>query len=214
MNHFFGKGRMIYLAGAAVLLAAGAAAQDQTTTSLGGEKTAGIRQTLKDLPGGPLGTVAVLVVALVVIGGLVFLITGRRRENPNGDPMYTEPQPQDSGNTKFEQLLAETQGLYLRVQGGESKGYFRKIERLARIFLERTGTPNSRQMSYEEIMIAVGGGSYTPKQTAALVSIFERCRQGSEHEGAKIDFTAAELIKDLRVLVKQAAEETSPKAGV
>lgn len=213
MKLFIATGRMTYLAGAAVLLAARAAAQMEGTTMTLSEKPASLKDKLtSNLPGGPMGAIALLLVALVVIGGLVFLITGRRREEMNDEQMYTEPPQQDS--SKFEQLLAETQGLFLRVQGGESKGYFRKIERLARIFLERTGTPGARQMTHEEIMSAIGGGAYTPKQTAGLVSIFERCKQGSEHEGEKIDFTAAELIKDLRVLVKQAAEDTSPKAGV
>jgi hypothetical protein len=192
------------------LAATSALAQDTTSSS---QAAAGRLSRLKGLtenfPVGFTGVIIILVILVAIVGLVALLTSGGRRRDEHSDEIYTEPAPGES--SKFEQLLAETQGMFLRIQGGESKGYYRKIERLARIFLERIGVSGARQMSFEEIVLLLNGGTFSQKQAGALLSIFERCKQGAEHEGEKIDFTATELIKDLRVLVKQAAEETSPR---
>lgn len=191
------------LCAAVALTAARAAAQG---TNL--PENPGTLNRLYNSFGGPVGVLILVAVLLVIVVGLGFMLTGRRRGHPS-EELYPEPSVAES--SRFEQLLAETQGLFLRVQGGESKGYFRKIERLTRIFLERIGIAGALLMPYDEMVALLNGGALPQKQSVILISILERCRQGSEHEGAKVDFTAGDLIKDLRLLVKQAAEETSPK---
>lgn len=208
------SGRISFWAGALLLTATSVMAQDGTTetASQAGEAN-GLRRVVESIPGGLMGGVIILIIALIVVVGLIAMLSGgSRRREEHVEEFYSEPiNPGES--SRFEQLLAETQGLTLRVQGGENKGYYRKIERLSRIFLERIGVSGARQMSYDEIMAVINSGNFSQKQAAALQSIFERCKQGSEHEGEKVDFTAAELIKDLRSLVKQAAEETHTRSS-
>lgn len=147
-------------------------------------------------------------VFFILLIGLVLYMFGRRGGSQAGqlEEAYSEPEVESS---RFEQLLAEIQGLSLRIQGGESKGYYRKIEALARIYLERIGCSGARQMSEEEIEALLNGGAIPAKQATSLASIFERCHQGAEHESEKLDFSASELLRDLRVLVKQAEETPS-----
>lgn len=191
------------------LAATSALAQHTTSSSQAVGRISRLKGLAENFPGGLTGIIIILVILIAIVALVTLLTGGGRRRDEHSDEIYTEPAPGES--SKFEQLLAETQGMFLRIQGGESKGYYRKIERLARIFLERIGVNGARYMSYDEIVLLLNGGTFSQKQAGALLSIFERCKQGAEHEGEKIDFTATELIKDLRVLVKQAAEETSPR---
>jgi hypothetical protein len=146
-----------------------------------------------------------MIILLLVIVGIGAFIMKRQGQEKISDS-YIEPEPESS---KFEQLLAEIQGLYLRVHGGESKGSYRKIEMLARGFLERLGYKGARKMSEEEIHGVLNGGALSPNLAGALGTILERCKLGGEHEGQKLDFTAADLLKDLRGLIVQ-AEATPP----
>jgi hypothetical protein len=110
--------------------------------------------------------------------------------------------------SRFEQLLAEIQGLTLRVQGGESKGYYRKIEQLVRVFLERIGYKDARHLEDNEIHALLSSGEIQQEIAAALRSIFERCKQGAIHETEKLDFSATELLRELRTIIKRV--EQSP----
>jgi len=153
--------------------------------------------------------IGVVVLAAIVLLAIV-LLSGNKRGGGGGENpvqnMYAEAEGVES--SPFEQLKAEIQGLSLRIQGGENKGYYRKIEQLTRIYIERLGYPGSRQKSNEEMHALITSSAFPQKQAAALASIFERCRQGAEHESEKLDFTAAELLKELRSLVKQTEEES------
>ena len=150
---------------------------------------------------GPLA-IAILVVVAIIVAVWAFL---HRRGKSEMQGYYTEP---DLESSRFEQLLAEIQGLSLRVKSGESKGYYRKIEQLARVFLERTGHVGARKMGDEELLGLLAGGSVSQTHAATLSSIYERCRRGSEHESEKLDFTAAELLTELRELIRSTEEAT------
>lgn len=211
INH---KKHLTFWAGALALAATRALAQQPVApappaAAPAAEKVGLLQRVLDSIPGGSIGAIVVAIVVLLVATGLVFLMTGRRRGGDHSEDFYTEPTNMES--SKFEQLLAETQGLYLRIHGGESKGYYRKIEQLARIFMERIGIAGARQLPTEDLLAVLNSGSLPQKQAGALLSILERCKQGAEHESDKIDVSAADLIKDLRLLVKQAAEETASK---
>ena len=152
--------------------------------------------------GGPATLVAI---AVVVAGALGIWMWGRARRN-NFELAPPEP---ETPSSKFDMLLAEIQGLSLRVQNGESKGYYRKIETLGRVYLERCGVTDARKLSDADIAKVLRGGKLPQSQSAKIEDILERCRQGSQHESEKLDFTAGELLRELRQLVKQ-AEETPP----
>ena len=187
--------------GAAVLLAtASAYAQEEATT--GGEQTMSWLQK-------PMGMTVLIVGALIVVVLLAIYLINSRQGGRQG-PLENYFPESETESSKFEQLLAEIQGLSLRVQGGENKGYYRKIETLGRVFMERVGQPGARQMAAEEIQEILGGGKFPPKQATTLSTFFERCHKGAEHENEKMDFTAAELLKDLRALINQAEEAPPP----
>lgn len=146
------------------------------------------------------GLILLGVVVLVVIILTAIIIIVQRRSASLRD-MYIEA---EAPRSKFEQLDAEVQGLLLRVKGGESKGYYRKIERLLRVFLERTGHTDARHLSDEELEHLLSTSHLNTDQIQRLQSIFERCKAGAEHESEKLDFTAAELLRDLQNLVREA----------
>lgn len=158
---------------------------------------------------GVTGIVVIVVILLVVIiGAIAFFVFSRR----GGDELEESlPEPETAERSKFEQVLAEVQGISLRIQGGDSKGYYRKIEQLARIYLERLGFTGARDMSAPELDHILSGGALPPKQAATLSSIIERCRQGAEHESKKQDITTADLLRDLRALIKQTEETPSTR---
>jgi hypothetical protein len=191
-----GMRRMQGLAAALLLTAAGAGAQVPAPVSPIG------RFSMQDTV-----MIAVLVAAVAAMIVYLVLTLGRREPTPTVPSVYNEPEPASS---KYEQLMAEIQGLSLRVQGGESKGSYRKIEQLVRVYLERSGHPAARQMSDEQIRKILEGGSVPHSQGQALLAIFERCKQGAQHEGEKLDFNAGELLKTLRALVIDADEQAPP----
>jgi uncharacterized membrane protein len=205
------------MAGATTIMATLAAGQNTTggTTAPPGSApvpTEGVTagQNYQQWLGEHFGVALLAVIGLLVMILVIYFLTNRRGRQIVED-MYSETEHVES--SRFEQVLAETQGLYLRIQGGESKGYYRKIEQLTRIFMERTGYVGARQMSDEEIQGVLTSGAIPQKQATVLGSIFERCKQGSEHETRKLDFTAGELLKDLRNLVKQVEEMPSEKSS-
>lgn len=204
------------MAGVTTMIAALAVGQDAT----GGTAPAGTSPAVTEgvtsgpayqqLLGAHFGGILLAVFGLLALGLIIYFLMNRRGRQIVED-MYSETEHVES--SKFEQVLAETQGLYLRIQGGESKGYYRKIEQLTRIFMERAGYVGARQMSDEEIQTILTSGAISQKQATVLGAIFERCKQGSEHETRKLDFTAGELLKDLRNLVKQVEEMPSEKSS-
>jgi hypothetical protein len=153
------------------------------------------------------GAILLGVAVLVALaGGATWVVVYRARRPEEIEGIYLEPAVVGS---KFEQLLSEIQGLSLRVQGGESKGYYRKIEQLMRIFLERIGFKDARNMQDEEIESLLIGGEIQQDMAAELKSIFQRCKQGAIHETEKLDFSAADLLKDLRTIVKRVEQAPS-----
>ncbi len=146
-----------------------------------------------------------LVVVLVVTTALFLLNRGTHN---NWETLYADPDPRSS---KFDMLLAEIQGLSLRVQNGESKGYYRKIDTLGRVLLERIGHVGARKMDTPEVAAILQGGRLPQSAATQLGDIFERCRQGMINESGKLDFTAAELLRDLRQLVKQVEDAQQQK---
>ena len=149
----------------------------------------------------PVAGGAIVLILLVV----VFLLFFRGRNPLEVEGLYLEPGVVGS---RFEQLLAEIQGLTLRVQRGESKGYYRKIEQLVRVFLERIGHTDARHKSDEEIIALLKSGEVPQDMASSLMSIFERCKQGAIHETEKLDFSAGELLRDLRAIIKRAEQSS------
>ena len=108
-----------------------------------------VAQTAKDWIGtnGDLLGLAV-VLAVIAVAGYIAVQAYLRR--PSAMPALLPREP-EHGGSRFDQLLAEIQGLSLRIQGGDSKHYFRKIEQLSRIYLERTGCTGAARMTETEL---------------------------------------------------------------
>ncbi|HOE95651.1 MAG TPA: hypothetical protein PK847_03605 [Candidatus Sumerlaeota bacterium] len=147
----------------------------------------------------------VTLVLLVVVAAAIILFMAGRRPRVDVDGYFSENEMEGS---KYEQLLAEIQGLSLRVKNGEGKGDFRKIEKLVRVFLERSGFIGVRKMTDEQLMALLAGGQVPQAQASSLASIIERCKRGAQSEHEKLDFSALELLRELRELVW--ANETPP----
>ncbi|MEN6626233.1 MAG: hypothetical protein ABFD69_08420 [Candidatus Sumerlaeia bacterium] len=154
-----------------------------------------------------LGTPVVIAIAAVVVVAVILYLLNRTRSS-NWETVYSEPEPR---NSKFEMLQAEIQGLTLRVSSGESKGYYRKVETLGRVLLERLGFSGARKMSEEQINQILEGGRLPQAFSAKLADIFARCRQGAVHETDKVDYSASELLKELQQLVYQVEETPQNK---
>lgn len=152
------------------------------------------------------GPVLIAIVAVVVVAAILYLLN--RSRSTNWETVYSEPEPR---NSKYDMLQAEIQGLTLRVSSGESKGYYRKVETLGRVLMERMGYSGARKMSEEQINEILQGGRLNQNFAAKLADIFERCRKGAVHESDKLDFSAAELLKELSLLVNQVEETPQNK---
>lgn len=147
----------------------------------------------------------ILVVPLCLIAAVAIWWMRRREEVP-GEMGYEEHEIQSS---KFERLLAEIQGLHLRTKSGESKGTYRKIDMLARVFLERLGHEGAREMDDQQIHDILKGGSLTENQSTRLRAIFEHCQEESQRRDAeRLNVTTADLLIDLRALVQEMEDPT------
>lgn len=186
------------------MTAAAAAAMAQGTPGNAAGTPAQNTSRLLDYVFGPPGLIVIAAVIAVAIA--LFLLN--RSRSTNWQTVYSEPEPR---NSKFDMLQAEIQGLTLRVSSGESKGYYRKVETLGRVLLERLGHSGARKMSEEQINEILQGGRLTPNFATKLADILERCRKGAVHENDKLDFSAAELLKELRELVNQVEETPQNK---
>src|SRR5688572_25940549 len=122
---FHDKMKRVEISAMIILLAQTVAAQDIQT---GTQKAMGWLQ-------GATGFIVLGIVIIIAVAAILAFFINNRRAALQGavNALYTEPEVETS---KFEQLLAEIQGLSLRTQSGESKGYYRKIEQLARVYIE------------------------------------------------------------------------------
>jgi hypothetical protein len=178
-----------------VWLLAGLSMFHQAAAAQPGESMAGVENWFATYG---LQLFVVIVILGIVASIIVYII--RSRMQRSWDMFYHEP---DVASSKYEQLMAEIQGLSLRVQGGESKGYFRKIETLLRVYLERLGCDGARQMAYHELDTLFEEGTLPHGQNEALKSIMTRCRDGALNENRKLDYSASGLLKDLRRLIME-----------
>lgn len=150
-----------------------------------------------------------LAIVLGVIGLVAATLLMRTSNRPDVELLLNDTTLRSA---RFEQLFAEIQGLSLRVRSGESKGYYRKIEQLVRVFLERTGHAGARKMEDAQVRAILEKGQ--PKeQGETLLTIFNRCKLGADHESDKLDFTAGELLKTLYGVVESADSEAARKTA-
>lgn len=196
---WFGRTVGAFMTAAATLAGAQGAAGNST-----GSAAQGAWSRIMDLVFGAPG---VIVIAAVIVVAIALFVLNRSRST-NWQTVYSEPEPR---NSKFDMLQAEIQGLTLRVSSGESKGYYRKVETLGRVLLERMGYNGARKMSDEQINEIIHGGRLTQNFSTKLADIFERCHKGAVHESDKLDFSASELLKELRELVNQVEETPQNK---
>lgn len=152
-----------------------------------------------------------IVLVVVLIGGVVLWF---RRQHPS-QPDATEPTfiESEADPSKFEQIQAEIQGLHLRLLSGQQEGDFHKIEKLARVLIEKLGCPGARQMDPEQLHEVIHSGLLTPAQATTLSSILERCQRGLAEPSRELDFDPPDLLWELNELIrsiKQTPSEPSP----
>lgn len=141
-------------------------------------------------------------VVLIVIAGIagvayVFYLQKQEEMHRQNQTLST---PEGS---RFEQILAEIQGINLAIQNG-SGHQFSKIKRLARIFIERIGVEVTPGMTFDALQDALVNASLSPKQIQMLSSILDRCERGEVLlEDEKPDFDPLDLIKDFKYIIGQ-----------
>lgn len=106
-------------------------------------------------------------------------------------------------STRFEQILAELQGLKLRIQGGEGRGVFVKTSRLVRIFADRAGIPGARDMNEVDLRKAMEGNIFSVHQAQTLARIVDRCELAAREETLKLDFDPVEMVQEFRDIIYQ-----------
>jgi hypothetical protein len=140
-------------------------------------------------------------VALVLIGGW-FMFMWRKREPI---PRYRGGREVESSH--FEQVLAELQGIRLRISGGDGRAYLPKIERLVHIFADRSGIIGARAMDREALTKALGAASLSPEQIKTLGRILAQCEKARIEDTAKLDFDPLDMVKDFQAIVKELDRE-------
>lgn len=141
-----------------------------------------------------IGAGAAAALLVLVAAGLTLV---RRRESlPNlGAPS------RESDASPFEQVLAELQGIRLRIRGGEGRGSLPKVSRLIRIFMIRAGVAEAEALPAADLGTALRPLGFTGEEVASLSSILEKCERGIRDDAIKLDFDPSELVEQFRSLV-------------
>lgn len=106
-------------------------------------------------------------------------------------------------SAQFEQVLAELQGLKLRIEGGEGRGVYVKVGRLVKIFAERAGVASARELSDAEFKKALEGSQFSTQQAQALCRILEKCEHATREETVKLDFDPVEMVREFREVIDE-----------
>lgn len=139
--------------------------------------------------------------AVLSVGFLVYYYINREPKEPSEGAPESDADIIES--SRYEQILAELQGIHLtfQVKGGRSN--FAKIARLVRIFLSKLGLHNAQAMDDEELVEAIRASSLNPKDQAVLISVIERCVRGEHLEETEWNFKPLELVRDFKRVVLQ-----------
>lgn len=143
---------------------------------------------------------------LILIGGAVaalmivawFIIMWRRREPI---PRYQGGKEMES--SPYEQVMAELQGIRLRISGGDGRSYLPKVERLVHIFADRAGVIGARSMDREALTKALSGVSLAPEHIRVLGRILQQCEKARSEESVKLDFDPMDMVKDFQAIVRE-----------
>jgi hypothetical protein len=157
-------------------------------------------------PAGLVGSAADNSGRLILIGGIVavlaiggwFMIMWRRREPI---PRYSGGKEVES--SQYEQVLAEIQGIRLRISGGDGRSYLPKVERLIHIFADRAGVIGGRNMDREALTKALSGISLAPEHIRVLGRILLQCEKARTEESVKLDFDPMDMVKDFQAIVQE-----------
>lgn len=140
--------------------------------------------------------------ALILIGGW-FMFMWRKREPI---PRYRGGRVESS---HYEQVLAELQGIRLRISGGDGRAYLPKIERLVHIFADRSGVIGARAMDREALTKALGAAALSPEQIKTLGRILSQCEKARLEDSIKLDFDPLDMVKDFQAIVKELDREVA-----
>lgn len=180
-----------------VLLAAGGASAQEAAPGGGLSeqvmKIAGI--------GAEVVLISLAVVAAALLAWLGYAYYARHRSFAPSPLLREEKEIEVS---RFEQVLAELQGIRLGFESGnDTAGNFEKFARLVRIFASRAGIPAAREMPLAKLRDALTAAHFSAKHVQMLVTILERCDKAMHVRRGTLDFDPKELVKDFKYVIDQ-----------
>lgn len=125
--------------------------------------------------------------AMVAVGAAGLAAIGyrywRSRPSPEGPaPAERERdvEVRHPPSSRYEQILAELQGVKLSFIGGEGRAgdggkNFPKLARLVRVFLARIGVADAANLPVKEFPLRLNGSGLSQRQIQSLMTVVERC---------------------------------------
>lgn len=144
--------------------------------------------------------IPVVVVVLILVGAVWFF----RQQSDSYHLTRFQP---DSVSTPFDPMMAELQSIEFRLKSDTGKGYFIKLDRLARIYLERIGVEGAKEMDEEALKATLASGEVSGERANVLHAIFEQCAIGAAQGEVPGKTQAADVAADLRRLVERSSQQ-------
>lgn len=139
--------------------------------------------------------VAAVLLAVAAIGGIAYL-SWRSRHFQIDEYEVAAP-----SSTKYEQVLAELQGIKLMIARGDGRRNVSKVGRLARIVINREGVEGGLDLDIDTLRKNLDGNVFTPHQVEVLIRVLERCETAADPHVNKLDFEPIEMITEFRSLI-------------
>lgn len=146
-------------------------------------------------------------VALAAIGAGGYYLwheRGRVAEEPAGEIESRHPP-----SSRYEQILAELQGIRLNFQSGEGRAgdgrkNYPKLARLVRVFLLKIGIADARDCPLGELELKMNGVGLSARQAQTLLSILQRCEIGEKQTNPlKNSVEPLELVRQFKAVLDQ-----------
>lgn len=147
------------------------------------------------------------IMGFLIVGALSslgFLVYYYMKRAPSAEaPEVEENEIEIMESSRYEQILAELQGIHLNLQSKGGRSNFVKIQRLVRIFLSKLGLHDAQEMDDTDLITAIRASNLNPKDQQVLCSVIERCSRGERLEEAEWNFKPLELVRDFKRVVLQ-----------
>lgn len=126
------------------------------------------------------------------------------KRQPGGAAPFMDEERGPEAASRFEQVLAELQGIRLGIESGnDTVGNYEKFGRLVRIFAAKAGVTGARDMPLAKLRDALPAAHFSAKQTQMLLTILERAEKAMRIRRDQVDFDPKELVKDFKYVIDQ-----------